>query len=376
MFSPFSISIDQADKEPRMKQGFFLFLVLFPIVAGADELSGELKALLHRAVSTGEYQVSVLERRGETGKETLVILGETHLKTDTASHLGKEIRKHFKLFGLEGLNFNQLKPDHLSAYLKAVYPLGALFFTGGKKATNRSTIHDIVLPRSMSSEEQKMISLILSSDWRNVSTSEPTNLYLDLIKQFYHDDAHFHDWCESVGIDQKMIESANTAEIFSKAKKAIYGDSGIQIFMLEQFFPLPEKIIRWNDAIGKACKVMIGCCALVGTAALAQMADGYITEEAQACLNTAAVVGVASSIDYIRGTFNPVLPNSCQMPISPFGIGSAAVEERNLNMAQSVLNALESKLEHKTMLIVVGMLHIPGLVKLFTEKLNFHETSF
>jgi hypothetical protein len=348
-------------------------IFIVPISTFGIELSSEVRELLHSAVDTGEYRVTVVEKETEKGTQAIVILGETHLKTKKASLIGKKILDHFNLFGLEGMDFSLLKPNHCSDYLSLVYPIGALFY-GGTEASERTTTHDVILPYEMSDPEKLMTYFLLLSDLR--PSVDPNQLYAALKLQFEHNPKFRETWFSN-GIGEELLESVDQLpELLSIARQRIFGDAPREIVMLEQFDPLPEGIKKWNDSIGRSAQAIKGCSALLGTAALAYLGGKYVPQRVHTCLNVAALASVPGVIAYMGGYFNLFLPEKYQMPCSLLTGLQSADDERNKTMTLRMHTALEMRPETESMLVIVGLNHIPGIVKLLTETLGYREVSF
>jgi hypothetical protein len=259
----------------QMKKYIALLSVFFilPSIAFGIELPEEVRELLHAAEDTGGYQVSVLERETEKRIQTVVILGETHLKPQKAGLIGKKLLEYFHLFGLESIGVQQMQPNHIGPFLTLMHPLSALCYFG-TQCSERSTIEDVIFPYEMSEEEKLILGFLLIYDMRPSIELERIHTAL---KAEFDRNSKFRNWCSDIGIPDDLVQSLDSLpEFMTTVRKKIFGDITKEVVMLEQFEPLPEEIKKWNDSIGKSAQAIKGCGVLLGAAALAYLGGKYV----------------------------------------------------------------------------------------------------
>lgn len=89
---------------PFLKKDPTAFLVLG---GPKSPLSDDAFSALKRAHDSEQYRARLFSKMVGGKHKLLVLLGETHVKNKEAAALGKEVVKHFKTIGVEGVDFHK-----------------------------------------------------------------------------------------------------------------------------------------------------------------------------------------------------------------------------------------------------------------------------
>jgi hypothetical protein len=87
---------------------FILFLCTGVFSQTCQELlTSQQNSILKKAQQSSWYRVKVLSREIENSTQTVILLGESHVKNTTADQIGRDILNEFEVMGLEGVDIKK-----------------------------------------------------------------------------------------------------------------------------------------------------------------------------------------------------------------------------------------------------------------------------
>ena len=391
-----------------MKLKIFLSIISVISVTNsfASPLSPETFQALQEAQDSNSYNLKIMQITRPTTADfsvttqTLVILGEEHLKDLPSKELGRKIVSGFRLIGIEGVRFSDIDNEELiNDFLTANYK--KFFYASPKErltlerafaestlgstlhphetdnqnpqAPQTSTTHDArnqfqSIFEAFSEEQREKFRLLnysfeghsefFLSPYREVHPQRITvsSIKNDRIRSFY----------EKLGINPDSQYQLN--EIYHQLqtiRQSLIGD-GSEVISLEFYEDTPKEVLKIEDYV---IKLICGSTAAIGAVSVSALSfcmSGYLPAGSQPYIQTGSAFALTAAVGYCRGWLNCVLPTPLQMPQIDV---KKLITERDpilANQADMSLKLRDESVDH--MLVIVRKAHTPGLVRILTEK--------
>ena len=304
-----------------------------------SKLGSERLTSLEKA-EKDDYKVSILSGTVEGQTRTVVLLGETHVKSAKSAKLGKEILRQYQFRGLEGADAEALWGGKVFGWsIHLSHKLGKLLSFG--KRNHMSTIDQA----TKDVLQKQVVALIIKLmedgkikrkdiDSKNITIGSKTLTTRQLFEELGFTDGIYEPSFE-INVDLETGHKPGLAE---------------QLYSL--FFPM----------------MMLTCAGWICSIGL-----HYLIPENPVGPVLNAITAIISSFS-ISQYFLSKLPrrwkNSRVYKLVSI-IESGSLDGRNMTMVENINRAFLENPEQDTMLVIVGEDHIDGMKQLLSEHFSF-----
>jgi hypothetical protein len=345
-------------------------------------LSKEALDLYKRAVETGGYSVSILQRNNAGSIQTVIILGERHQKTKKESEIGKEFFKFFQVIGFENIQLPQLKDFNTLAHLDGG------FVAKYGWATTKKYLPKITYRKEVLDHESTMEDLILGYESLIAKLDKGTQWGIRVIQNYgktrgqspilpktipivgmpnyqsffvWAVDEPIKGFLKSLGYtNEDIIDEKEIHKLVKKASAKVFTDV-YQVVDLEAHAPPTRETIQLLSSMKNSKRAALAACAsLAVTYGFYHCCTGSIGPY-DGYLIAAAMANICAAIAYAKQILNPVLPSRLAIEVDPFNI-DPLIDSRDPVLAQGIMNTFELRRELNNHLAIVGDFHRQGVV--------------
>lgn len=321
----------------------WVYLVLSLGTAYAVELSSDELGAIKLAKQEGKYPVKILENKSGEIDRTVVLVGETHRVNQVRHECAQKLVSSFDLVGIEGgLPLNQ----EMIEFLEFSYFLGGLYKKGaGKYSGPIELAHQRSLPEK--GEEASALGFIrVAPQYASLGKTIPvTGQNEDIYNLF-----------QKIGLrDGDLITPDSMNDVIAKVRNFLAKEKENRkrdVILLESSDRVPDKCQVWLQSelkfiqnLKSAAKIGLGW---LGTFTLAKCVGS------EPLVDSLLTLGGASAVCYALYELNQYFIRDTQ--------NQAMLETRNQTMVKEILKGFSDKPQAKTMLVLCGEYHFPGIL--------------
>ncbi len=310
---------------------------------------GQVEFIKKRSFLNDGFIVRVLEGEIDHSPKTVVLFGETHIKTTSSAKKARQLVDSFDFYGIEGLDSSKYwgEGKGFEKFLSLFY-----FFLG--KALDGSSIDNAYENDERGFEKARLCSTIereyLNGRFRSFEELIEINENLgknaipqSLLKRIY-----------ATIVDKKECEQAFEKAVFLEAGYNPKIQDNLAVFLYPIFISM---------ALIQKC-TSVACHRWPQTRFLS-------------VVNKAPIPILKILSDYLVTDIGMrLLWGDNEILDKVFIFSTGFFYNRNKNMAENIVKGFEDNPERENMLVMMGMAHLNSVKSLLQKKYGFHEVQF